>query len=318
MSKFEAIASSFGSTYGIVNGQHQVAVSKRRLLKFAANVGLQLVGVTKQKSQHTVALANYKALAMKCAVDFDGESLRLPVGYSRMDMSEKVNISFWTGMVFAAIVADDILGISCLVHAASFRRQGLLTVTEGSGRRLADFVGQDRAKKWHVIEAKARQRPASAKAQNAWKSQALTVSTVQGCKPATRSYVCTRVHSPYTVELVDPAESDTDRTNQMISFPGNAIIRGYYGALTDWLAVDDTSIRIRRGGADLRVKLAGYDTQEREFVFWGMTQSAAEAVARSEIPRSEVTTDISDTCIGSDGIVVTTSRDRALKLEMSD
>jgi len=303
--------SDFKDGFATVNRTFSASVSKRRLLKCAVNVGLQVYGGSASMPRNAVALSAYKALAMKCAVTFGGRELGLSREFIAMDASEKANISFWIGMAFAALAADECLGVNRLYHAASLRRSKLLTMASRRGRSLADFVGQDQQGRWHSIEAKARQDRVSAKVRQAWKKQAVGIARVGRASVATRSYSYTCVDSPYRVYLVDPDGPTQDGASPQPTEVLKTAIRRYYGTLAALLSEGDTRI-INRGGHDVSVALVGYDTLDQEYMYLGMATDAFRTVANSELPARIEARDLSDTYIGSDGVVVVTSRSNDL------
>ncbi|WP_394793857.1 hypothetical protein [Armatimonas sp.] len=275
-------------------------------MKFAVSVGLPILRVGTQSSEHAVALANYKAMAMKCAIDFTKDDFALPIDYLQLDPTEKVNISFWSGMVFAALVADEYLKVSRLLHAASFKQGGHLTTTGTAGRSLADFVGQDRDGNWHVVEAKTRQGTSSANARAKWKTQAETVDKIQGLTPSSRSYALTNVESLYSVELVDPPASNSASTTITFSDLNNAICQGYYGPLYEWL-LGTEPMALPESRREVVIRLAGYDTTEREYIHIGLTYGTWDSLNRNELPEVVPAQETTDTYIGSDGIIIFTS-----------
>jgi hypothetical protein len=220
-----------------------------------------------------------------------------------MDQSEKANISYWTGMVFAALLADEVLGVPRLIHAAAFGRLRLARVNPKS-RRLADLVGQDNAGAWHVIEAKARQAAASQAVRDEWKNQAETVATIDGVPPTTCSYSFTRVGRTYSAELVDP-KSEKKRQPIKIDFAKNAILKGYYATILEWLSEESSTIE--RGQERLVIKRAAFDPESGEFVFFGMTVKTKDAVSHNELPWRQKSQELKDAYIGSDGLAVATS-----------
>ena len=295
--------SGFSPPFAKLNGVHPIQVSKRRCIKFAASIGLPLLKVASPTSGHAIALAAYKALAIKCAIDFTGTSLTRPSAYQRMDQSEKANISYWTGMTFSALIADELLNVTRLVHASAFGRMRLVRVNPKS-RRLADLVGQDPSGAWHVIEAKARQAKPTDEDRNKWKKQAETVKTIDKCKPVTNSYSLACVGDTYSAELVDPSMEDQDFFIT-IDFEENALIKGYYEPIVYWLSERTTTIK--REGMRLIMKLAGFDPADNEFIFLGLEENVLDSIRRNVLPERIYSADISDAYIGTDGIAVITS-----------
>lgn len=310
MSELSVSASGFPISHSAINGTRRLNVSKRRCLKFAQTIGLPLMRAASPSAGHAVALAAYKALAIKCAIDFTGASLFRPRAYERMDQSEKANISYWTGMTFAALIADEFLNVSRLVHATALQKSRLARVDPDS-RRLADLVGQDGSGAWHVVEAKARQDKQSFETLAKWKEQAQTVATIDGVAPATRSYSFTRVGRTYSAVLVDPPP-DPRQSDIHINFNEQALVKGYYGPLVEWLS--SGAITIERADYRLYVHLAAFDPVDNEFIFFGLTEEMFHAARELWLPRpSEVDRETDDAYIGTDGIVVVTSESREIE-----
>lgn len=297
-------ASGFRAAFSSKNGVHSLQVSKRRCLHAAATIGLQQFHAASPASSHAVALAFYKALAIKCAVDFTQASLMRPSEYEAMDPSEKASISFWLGMTFSGVIANDVLQVPRLLHAAAFSRARLTRANPGS-RRLADFVGQDASGDWHVIESKARQQKASATVRDNWKLQATTISSVDGHAPVTHSYVLAQIGETYTAEIVDP-EPDEETQHTEIEFEKGAVLQVYYGSLLNWLKEQGTSAK--RGQHSLRLALAGYDPVEGEAVYLGLTEKAYRAGISGELPKTGEAVESGDMYVGADGVVVFTSQ----------
>lgn len=302
-------SSGFSPPFTKLNGNHSIQVSKRRCMKFTASIGLPLLKAASPTSGHAVALAAYKQLAIKCAIDFTGTSLTRPLAYKRMDQSEKANISYWIGMTFSALIADELLKVTHLVHASAFGRMRLARVNPIS-RRLADLVGQDPSGAWHIVEAKARQANPSKDDRNNWKDQAKTVSMIDGIPPVTCSYSLACIGDTYSAELVDPSSEEQFRPIS-INFEKNAIINGYYKPIFDWLSERMTTIE--RQGIRLVIKLAGFDPADNEFIFLGLEESVLNSVRCNELPKRLNSVDIADAYIGTDGIVVATSLDPEIK-----
>lgn len=309
MPTLEVVTTNFTGKHGGLNGKRSLDVSKRRLMKFAATIGQPASAASSSHPRHAVALAAYKALAIKAAVEFGSAALGRRTGYESMDPSEKSNISFWIGMTFASLVADECLGVSRMVHVSALSRAGVARVNPSS-KRLADLIGQDSQGAWHVVESKARQQASSEADRNDWKSQALTIAAINGVAPTTRSYAFTRVGPIFTVTLNDP-EPEEQQPNLTVELGPAAIVQSYYGPVTDFLSEEYVSTgvvrSIERGGRSLTVRLAAYDSIDGEFVFVGMEPRAIAAVKGNELPPPVIPMESADTYLGADGIAIVTS-----------
>lgn len=297
-------ASGFSSTpYTGLNRTHSIKVSKRSCMKFAASIGLPIFSVASRTAGHAVTLATYKKLAIKCAIDFTGGSLTRPSAYTKMEQSEKANISYWIGMVFSALIADELLGISQLIHVGTLKKKRLIRV-DPTSRSLADLVGQDSSGNWHVIEAKARQATPSNDDRVKWKTQATTIYTIDKQKPKTQSYALARIGSTYSAELVDPPTSD-EQLPVSIDLEENAMINGYYGPIAEWLS--EQPLPAEREGESLVMKMAGFDPADNEYIYLGLTETTQQSIKEHTLPERIKSLDLSDTYIGSDGIVIMTT-----------
>jgi hypothetical protein len=154
-----------GFASGPTNGDSRLDISKRRFLKFAVSTGSPIFAATIGGPRLPVAFAAYKALAAKTSLDFTTTEFTLVDGYENLEPTEKANLSYWVGMTVAAIVADAVLGVPELLHASAY---ALLARRDPSSRSLADLIGQDKARAWHVIEANARE-VVTRRGRRAWK-----------------------------------------------------------------------------------------------------------------------------------------------------
>lgn len=306
MPKLSISVSCFPVNTPSYNGTKTLDISKHRCLKFAATLGGTILQAGTKQNCHTLTMASYKALALKAAINFTGTQIAMPLPYIELDPTEKRNISFWTGMTFASIAANDILGVNKLLHAASMSNQGKLVRVDPKSCSLADFIGTDANGDWHIIEAKADQDNASKKDRGKWKNQAQTVASIERKTPFTCSYCFTRVASTYSVELIDPPSRDA---TQELSFPhgDQDIVNFYYGALRDELR--NSNLIVERDGRTILLVQTAYDLADREYVFMGMEEHCFKTVEplRGELPAPIIPFDGPDCYLGADGIALITS-----------
>ena len=306
MAGYPIEVSGFTGARAALNGLRTIDVSKRRAMKFAATVGLPMLVASTGRSSQAVSLAAYKAIAIQCAMDFTGTSLRRPREYESMDPSEKGNISYWIGMMTAALVSNDVLDAPRMLHAAGFG-PGRIGRTTPESKRLADLVGQQRDGSWHVVEAKARQGEPSDARREVWKSQALTIATVDGRVPATRSYALARISRRFRAELIDPPDDGIQRTSkksQRIRQPidSRRLQTHFYRPLRDWLG-DDVRV-VERGEVRVRVRVAAYDADAAEYVLIGLSEEAFDLANDQALPPLHAGIETEDAYIGGDGVVL--------------
>jgi hypothetical protein len=243
-----------------------------------------------------VAFASYKALAAKSSIDFSKSELELANGYEELEATEKANLSYWTGMTIASILADFALGVPRLLHASSYAP---LVGRDPSSKSLADLIGQDARGDWHVIEAKARQT-VTERGRAAWKAQATTIASIGSRVPMTMSYSLARLRTPLRAELVDPTEHNGERVN--IELGDHGFRGAYYGPLREW---SREGVPVRRAGRELRLRIAAYDALEAEFMWVGLETRLLSTEAQDQPDRDEV--EVEDAFIGSDGVAIATS-----------
>lgn len=302
MSTLEVRGRDFLTGFKNLNILHSLHVSELKCLKFASTIGISHFSPAYQRSVTALSLAVYKALALKCAVDFSQPTLRLHAEYSHLESSEKANLSFWLGMTFATIAAAELLQVPRMIHAA--HHHGLVRANPNS-RRLADLVGQDSQNRWHVVEAKARQRKASAKDRQDWKQQAQTVGSINGTAVSTQSYCFTQVQSRLESELVDPPGDDETKLKLKIS--PTEFSENYYKPFLKFLEPSNSTQTV--GGRTARVRVIAYDPVASQYLHIGLDDSVYNRLLKKKsIKRKIEEHDKKDLYIGTDGIAVMTSQ----------
>jgi hypothetical protein len=109
------------------------------------------------------------------------------------------------GRAMCKLIAGDHFGVPILERAEDLRAAGRLTAAGGAGRRIADLVGVDFTRKWHVFEAKGYAKPTvQNSALEKAVDQARTVATVDGAPPKCSGCVTATLASPLAVGIVDP------------------------------------------------------------------------------------------------------------------
>ena len=250
-------------------------------------------------------MAAYKAVAVKATIDFSGQNLAIFKDYRQLDPSEKVNLSYWIGMVFTALLAKELLEVKQLLHASCLNPQRMV-MTNSSSRSLADLVGRDSHLKWHVLEAKGRQGKPTQPERRKWKAQANTIDLIGGRTPETRSFCIAKIGSVLSAELVDP---DGDAGTYEIMFPSQGedivLIEAYYGALRDVLA--QSSFQISRSNMSFTLTRIAYDAVEQRHVFIGMESNCYNRILEKELPSDILPVKGDDFYLSADGIIVLTS-----------
>ncbi|MEX1026681.1 MAG: hypothetical protein WD049_01550 [Candidatus Paceibacterota bacterium] len=249
-----------------------------------------------------LSLASYRAMAIKCVIDFTKPDLSVVPHYSHLESTEKMNLSYWIGMAITAIAADEVLGVSRTFHASNGGQK--LTKANQRSRSLADLCGQDTNNTWHIFEAKGRQTKPTPSAMNDWKAQASTVTHVNGSAIGTGSVGVARILKKMTFELLDPPSRPGKNGDIAINV---ADARGkYYQPFVDFLAGDATGIQ--RGGRSFLMRAMMFDPVDRDYIWYGLEDKAYE-MHKSKWARDVRVEELEDESlyVGSDGVAVLTS-----------
>ena len=204
MARVKVTCNGFKGGYDQVNGVRWMNVSQLDFLRASLTLGFQRFGDFARAGfrswQHRLGLG---LTGMAYLQNQDGD-LCLSDGYQQLDGSEKSAMSYWQGMVFAKLAANEVLGIRWLAHVDRMRDQGLIQIS-GDTKERGDMVGRDVGGAWHVIEAKGRSNPFSTKMITQAKQQAALVKSINGSTPATTSACVSSVWTlPIEVLLDDP------------------------------------------------------------------------------------------------------------------
>lgn len=254
----------FKNAYLQLNGMRLSNISRLKCIKFATTVGNSHFSRAFGKSQAALALAAYRATAVRCVIDFSHASLRPIHQYTRLESTEKMNLSYWIGMTFAAIAADEVLGVPRTIHAFHMGRR--IRRANPNSKSLADLVGQDASNAWHVFEAKGRQTSPSQQNMIDWKKQATTVHSVNNTRVATGSYCVGIIANPFRVELIDPPPRGSSPVD--LTVKPDDLGRGYYQAYIEFLQADPR--KMRRDNRAFIVRPIAYDPVEGEFIYVGL------------------------------------------------
>jgi len=295
-------AKGFKAPFNIHNGTSNRNITQKQCIKFAVAVGNSHFSRAFGRTATALALASYRAAAIRCVLDFGHNTLRIRAEYSQLESTEKINLSYWIGMTFTAIAADRILGVPRLTHAT--RQSGLRKVNPRS-RSLADLVGEDQQHRWHVFEAKGRQTTPSATHRKDWKAQARTVRSINNTNVSTRSYCVGLLATPCSFEMVDPPPRRRDPVDLKIDSDDLGL--GYYRPFVEFLQTDVRTMT--RNKRTVFVRPITFDPIDNMSIYIGLENrhfSAAER--RAEIPFSVKEYEDDTLYIGKDGVAVATSK----------
>ncbi len=102
MATLKITAMRFKHPFNVINGVTNPTISTKRCIKYATVVGNSHYSRAFSRTKTALALAAYRAMAVRCVIDFGHPELRARAEYSNLEPSEKVNLSFW--------IRDDIRG----------------------------------------------------------------------------------------------------------------------------------------------------------------------------------------------------------------
>ena len=178
MATIDLRVSGYGAPYAGFNGNSTPRLTRTKCIKFAQAVGISHYSTSFGRTPTALAMATYRAMPIRCVLDFGGAAL-VPYGqYSQLESTEKINLSYWIGMTFTAFAADQVLSVPRTIHALQGGHR--IARANPKSKSLADLIGQDAALNWHIFEAKGRQTVPSAPDRAAWKAQATWVSASSG------------------------------------------------------------------------------------------------------------------------------------------
>jgi hypothetical protein len=304
--------SGFTDSYLGVNGGKDIWISEEKLISAAVMIGAQSLAEVFGGGVESIAFAFHKAFAMLTSVDLSNTKMMVSRYYHKLDQSEKASLSYWIGMAMCKIIAQDVLNIPYLQHAANLKSTKRTSLSDPKSRSLPDLVGKDSKGVWHVMEAKARQKEPSKKISDEWKKQACQIRTIDGLMPGTRSYCLSMVRRQlFDVKLVDPPfEPDSEHESQG-HFDGIDIeigmaefLRQYYGPILNMLERYGAMGSYERDSLQPVLAQVAYDPATR--TYWGM--GLVNSVFRQIMEHEHVTLVESrmehGQYISSDGVII--------------
>jgi hypothetical protein len=256
----------FGAAYAKHNGTATPPLSRLNCIRHATTVGISHYSPSFQRTPTAVWLSAYRAVAIRCVLDFSQASLTRHQAYPQLESTEKMNLSYWIGMTFAAFAADQVLGVPRTIHASQGAGHRIQKANPKSGS-LADLIGQDAAQAWHVIEAKGRQTPPSTPARTAWKAQARTIGSINGAAIATQSYCVGLLSMPCCIEFIDPLPP-SGRPPMDLKVDRAKFELEYYRPFIEFLQAGARTIR--RDGRSFHVRPIAYDPIDQQTLSIGL------------------------------------------------
>ncbi|MFA5267557.1 MAG: hypothetical protein WC379_06260 [Methanoregula sp.] len=212
----KVVCKNFPDDYPLLKRDRELNVSLPALVWAAVTVGAPSLSDVNLSSWPAIAFAFHKAFAIESIMNIDNNEISLQPNYENLDQSEKVVLSYWTGMMLTKLVSDQFLGVPYPAHVRAMQKKLQLTTNPETSLSLPDLIGQDPSKKWHVLEAKCYKKDPGPKEKESWTLQAQRVIEIDGIPPSTTSYCFTTLQpskygSNFKMEWVDPEiKKDSD------------------------------------------------------------------------------------------------------------
>jgi hypothetical protein len=207
---------NFPDDYPLLERDKELNVTLPALIWAAITVGAPSLHEVDLSSWPAISFALHKAFAIESVMNIENNEVSLHPCYDNLDQSEKGVLSYWTGMIMTKLVSEQLLDVSYPAHVRAMQKKMHLTTDPQNSRSLPDLIGQDRSKKWHVLEAKCHKKDPGSVEKSNWTTQAQRVVEIDGIIPSTTSYCFTILQpskrdSHFKIEWVDPeVKKDTE------------------------------------------------------------------------------------------------------------
>jgi len=236
MAEIRLITSNFKNAYSGLNGTERVDMSQLEMMWSSVTLGFQRTS----QALHPRSMLHRIGLGLSAIsyLDSTNNQWHIDQSYGDLDPSEKTSMSYWQGMIFAKIVAWRKLRIRHLIHAD--RVMGDASDPKNivellDGKKKGDFVGQDGAGNWHVLEAKGRSGPFEKNLVKNAKKQAKNLVFHAVGQPRTKSVCATSLkENPITVYFRDPPVKSGGSNNGARDL--SRFWSEYYGSLARYIS----------------------------------------------------------------------------------
>lgn len=303
MAKFQVEMSGFRGHLASLNKTHVLDVSRLQWLWAALTVGTPSLLTLVTNPRFAVIKALSRSANTFLQLDLSSANLSVRGGYDTLDQSEKTCCSYATGMTAAKVIASELLNTPHLTHAKALEATHTLRRKDPTSKSLADLIGNSRSGDWHILEAKGRQSYSTTDTAE-WKTQAETVTQVNGAATASNAYAVTHVVDPVTAKVVDP-EGEGESIEVLVEGE-NSLGTVYYQGIYDLLSVS-IPLGLSIGGQNCVVTPVGLDSDSDRVLLVGVEESLLDPLVRQRMPSFE-SVEETYSYLGSDGIVVTSRR----------
>ncbi len=172
-------------------------------------------------------------------LEFDG-NLKLNKDYNELDLSEKIFVNYWYGMIFTKIVAEQIFLVPWLGFVDNCPVK--IEKDDEETKSRPDYVGLDINSGWHVFEAKGTKNKTK-DMENRAITQAKMIKKIANKKPKTSNACIAELSaSGVKIYLYDPVPDDDEHNgNNGDNVEGDhkAFLKAYYQSLISFIIEND-------------------------------------------------------------------------------
>jgi hypothetical protein len=220
--------------------------SESALYWASVTVGAPSDAVARQNYLDAPAFAIHKWSAICSVLDFQNNRISLRKTHKMLDPSEKGVLSYWTGMVFAKLVAEKILHVPWAAHASilyqTLKKEGTMQLDPPDTKSLPDLVCYEDIETYHIIEAKGRVNKPTLEQAEKHKNQTQRISFINEKEPESRNVCLTLLKSPFMIDLIDPEKDPEEKL--VININPLAFLEYYYKPVVAFLSEKENNLQI--------------------------------------------------------------------------
>lgn len=211
-----------------LNGAHLIQFDVKDLMRSAVRVGKRNTSDLMKHRQFACMEMQYKIAIIRANLLESPRNYMIKSGvYEFLDPSEKGNLSYYFGLTFAHMLAEQFLNVPWLMHLDVYRRGYGHNVQLAAGiNTRPDLFGQDAAGNWYVIEAKGRSGGMNREVQTKAKIQTQTVISINGHTPTRIASVIYFARNEVRANWMDPDEVEPDAEH--LNIDQNQFFENYY------------------------------------------------------------------------------------------
>jgi len=222
--------------------------SESELYWASVTVGAPSDVVARRNYGDAPAFAIHKWSAICSVINFQTNPISLGNTHDMLDPSEKGVLSYWTGMIFAKLVAEKILHVPWAAHAKilyqTLKNDGNMQLDPPETKSLPDLVCYEDIMTYHIIEAKGRvQKPDSEQIKN-YIGQTQRISLINGEEPKSRNACVTILKPLFRIDFIDP-KKDPER-KFIVKINPLALLKFYYEPVVAFLSEKEKETQVKK------------------------------------------------------------------------